>query len=412
MNTIKKTMKSNKGITVMSLVITIIVLLILVGVSISMLSGDNSTIGNAQKAKIENEKAQVKEELALSWHSVQIKSLTKRWKNETTRDALLEELKKEDSSATVTLEEQLLKVKYKGYETTINIDNDNIAALVKVDAGSSSGNNENPPSSGGGNEENPPSTQVGINWEEIMRTAVKHPDQTGSNDIGIDAKGNIVNLDLWVYHNMGEKIEIVNLVENCTYDTAFLPFTERYDPSGCYEQYIAERNNIVCPEYIKIDGNNKFYPVTSIGYYAFNGASSADLESIVLPSTLKIIEKGAFYDCSNLGDITIPKNVETVMEFAFDGNVFLRNLYIDSQTILNNVNNVDRMFGINLENIYVKEDIYNNSLNVIRAGNGDYIFDSIENGYAKFVLGEYVPDVGSELGSEIGSEVGSEYGCN
>lgn len=44
-------MKSNKGITLIALVVTIIVLLILAGVSIAMLTGNNGILTNAQKAK-------------------------------------------------------------------------------------------------------------------------------------------------------------------------------------------------------------------------------------------------------------------------------------------------------------------------------------------------------------------------
>ena len=44
-------MKGNKGITLIALVITIIVLLILAGVSIAMLSGDNSILKQAQNAR-------------------------------------------------------------------------------------------------------------------------------------------------------------------------------------------------------------------------------------------------------------------------------------------------------------------------------------------------------------------------
>ena len=43
-------MKGNKGITLIALVITIIVLLILAGVSIAMLSGENSILGRAREA--------------------------------------------------------------------------------------------------------------------------------------------------------------------------------------------------------------------------------------------------------------------------------------------------------------------------------------------------------------------------
>ena len=42
---------NKKGITLIALVITIIVLLILAGVSISMLTGDNGLIKNAGKSK-------------------------------------------------------------------------------------------------------------------------------------------------------------------------------------------------------------------------------------------------------------------------------------------------------------------------------------------------------------------------
>ena len=44
-------MKGNKGITLIALVITIIVLLILAGVSIAMLSGENSILKRAQDAR-------------------------------------------------------------------------------------------------------------------------------------------------------------------------------------------------------------------------------------------------------------------------------------------------------------------------------------------------------------------------
>lgn len=55
----KKALKSNTGITLIALVITIIVLLILAGISISMLSGDNSILKRATDAKTNTERATV-----------------------------------------------------------------------------------------------------------------------------------------------------------------------------------------------------------------------------------------------------------------------------------------------------------------------------------------------------------------
>ena len=54
--------KMNKGITLIALVVTIVVLLILAGISISMLGGENGIITQAQTAKLETRGATVKEQ--------------------------------------------------------------------------------------------------------------------------------------------------------------------------------------------------------------------------------------------------------------------------------------------------------------------------------------------------------------
>ena len=58
----EKILKGKKGITLIALVITIIVLLILAGVSIAMLTGNNGILTQAQKAKEETDKASVIEQ--------------------------------------------------------------------------------------------------------------------------------------------------------------------------------------------------------------------------------------------------------------------------------------------------------------------------------------------------------------
>ena len=86
-NCIKKSMKASNGITLIALVITIIVLLILAGISISMLSGDNSILQRATDAKertgiaevVENAKldvlAQIAENKGENISKVQLKSI-------------------------------------------------------------------------------------------------------------------------------------------------------------------------------------------------------------------------------------------------------------------------------------------------------------------------------------------------
>ena len=55
-------LKKTNGITLIALIVTIIVLLILASVSISMLTGDNGILAQAQKTKEETEEARIEEE--------------------------------------------------------------------------------------------------------------------------------------------------------------------------------------------------------------------------------------------------------------------------------------------------------------------------------------------------------------
>lgn len=59
-------MKNNKGITLIALVITIIVLLILAGVSIAMLTGSNGVLTRATEAKDENTRAAIADKVNMS----------------------------------------------------------------------------------------------------------------------------------------------------------------------------------------------------------------------------------------------------------------------------------------------------------------------------------------------------------
>ncbi len=58
--------KNNKGITLIALVITIIVLLILAGVSIAMLTGQNGILNQANRAGDETRNADIREAISLA----------------------------------------------------------------------------------------------------------------------------------------------------------------------------------------------------------------------------------------------------------------------------------------------------------------------------------------------------------
>ncbi len=64
---LKETLKRSKGITLIALVVTIIVLLILAGISISMLMGQNGILNRAAESKREHTVAQEREAIAIAY---------------------------------------------------------------------------------------------------------------------------------------------------------------------------------------------------------------------------------------------------------------------------------------------------------------------------------------------------------
>lgn len=91
----KRTINQNKGITLIALVITIIVLLILAGVSIAMLTGENGILTQANKSKVETRGAAVQEARDL-WKANQ--ELDEKTSDSTaqTLDELLSDLEKQN----------------------------------------------------------------------------------------------------------------------------------------------------------------------------------------------------------------------------------------------------------------------------------------------------------------------------
>ena len=63
-------MRNQKGITLVALVVTIVVLLILAGTSIAMLSGDNGIITNAQKSKAGNTEGEVVDKVKMAYNTI------------------------------------------------------------------------------------------------------------------------------------------------------------------------------------------------------------------------------------------------------------------------------------------------------------------------------------------------------
>lgn len=117
-------MKNNKGITLIALVVTIVILLILAGISIQMLSGNNGILTRAKEAKEQMEEAQ---DLELLQMEILESSL-----DEGTPSIGLLIPKLEEMGCTVSGESYPLSVSYNGKNYKIDED-----GKVKIDDGSS-----------------------------------------------------------------------------------------------------------------------------------------------------------------------------------------------------------------------------------------------------------------------------------
>ena len=119
----KSQLKQNKGITLIALIITIIVLLILAGVTIAALSGPNGILSNADKAKEQTAESGAREKINIaiggSYNS--------------TGDFDSERFKEEISNLGGTIEEETeetITVNMDGYESMIDKENGKIQEVV------------------------------------------------------------------------------------------------------------------------------------------------------------------------------------------------------------------------------------------------------------------------------------------
>ena len=299
----KEKIKKENAITLVALVITIIVLLILAGVTISALGGDNGILQNATRAKEETEEAEEKEGISLALINAQMGESGYQDLNQTNVQEAIDKHFGQD----------IADVIYNGDGSfTISFVNTNRDYIVD-----DNGNIEV------------------IYWEEIMKNATPPSDQNTEGVIGLDSNGNTVNMDLWEY-----------TLYNGTYalnDLEDLEDTEGIaETKGYLGQIIDGKIEGSIPKYIKASTDKEFIPVTSLKDTFIN--LNNDFDELVItpaiPSTVVNSQstfsrcgklttitnlspntenmKWTFYECASLTsfDLSIPKNV-TDMQSTF-----------------------------------------------------------------------------------------------
>ena len=129
-------MKNNKGITLIALVITIIVLIILAGISINLLMGDNGIITKAQDAARVQKEGEIKEELSLALTTLKMKN----WTDNSLDDSITKQKINQCLSNGSVLQEPVTGndgyiLKYKENDTvyTVNVGNNGKIDILDTD---------------------------------------------------------------------------------------------------------------------------------------------------------------------------------------------------------------------------------------------------------------------------------------
>lgn len=278
-----KNLKEKQGITLIALVITIVVLLILAGVSIAMLTGDNGILSQAQNAKNQTEKAEDKERIKLAVNAAQISD---NGFKELGQNSLQEELDKEF-----------------GEGKTVVRDNEDGSFIVNL----RDDKKDYTVLSNG-------QIQDGVDWKDAMAKAKAPEEQetTSKNVIGIGTNGQAVNMDLWLYTfdsvTNGYGLNSKEVFQNTEYNTNGTN-SETIRTAG-YKGTETDGKDIIIPQYISEDGGKTYNPVTSL-YRTFN--SNTNITTMPLIPTTVISMISTFENCKNLkGECIIPNSVQNI----------------------------------------------------------------------------------------------------
>ena len=278
----KLKIKQGKGITLIALVVTIVVLLILAGVSISLVLNNNGVISKAKDAKYSTERGQAQDEVNLAINYLQIEDATSTLTREDRRKILEDELRKISADSSVSISGLGYKITHKKYDFFVDKD-------LKI---SSSGK-----------------TFDAVEWDK----------KAAPEDIFIWKSDDPNNADYGViigYKKNVDNYTILRFPSRCTKIAASY-YSDIYKDTGDDEPTIRSYTKNI----LKVEMPDT---ITELGYGAFSGDSGhgfyfSSLERVELSKSLSKIEDSAFLDCEKLNDIEIPDNITVIGAGAFLG---------------------------------------------------------------------------------------------
>ena len=315
--------RNSSGITLIALVLTIIVLLILAGISISMLSGDNSILQRTTQSKEKTERAEIIETAQIDILGKQTESLGKISEKELKEILIKYGALSEDEE---NILDKTLTTTKGNYEITVSeIYN---GELEQPKAGLY----------------NAQTDELIYSWDKLLELGNMISVNNGSltrgvftvpNDIAkvklvITDNGTVTSIDGLQYISKLKEIDIPTTVTSISRsafsfdeDLEIVKIADNSTISKIDYGTFANCNNLT---YIDIPNS-----VTEISENAFAGCRS--LENIEFSGNITTIGENAFAKCSSLTSVKILNGTTTIARMAFNGLTNLTNVELSKDTI-------------------------------------------------------------------------------
>ena len=323
-----KVYRSQKGITLIALVVTIILLLLLAGITISNIAGNNSILNRAKQAANVTDIEQAREIVVLAVQTVQIKSYQENITKNDIRGELEKELKSYEKSAQenikVTIVENIYRVEFRGF--IFNVSEDFRTVEYVQDFNAKEWDKEKTPetafiwASEDPNDGEDYHTIIGYNKDMVNYTILRIPSRCHVIDIQYKNQKD--------YGRTQNYSESINRCISRTFDSVFsYGWTSRLPNGGI--------TKIELPATItKLSG-------------AFVGFST--VTEVEFPYSLKEITDSSFYGCTGLTKITIPSSVTKIGDASFGNCSNLEDVFVpDTVTIIGNGVFINSKFYANL----------------------------------------------------------------
>ena len=331
-----KEKQKNNGITLIALVITIIVLLILAGVTIATLLGDNGVLTKATEAKNEQADATVEEAVKLAWNEYQMmlneptgeKNESRTKIASTSKVKIQGQEKNYSSTPTMTfwqfLEEEKHYINEQGIinvETLIGetlsrgngtdgkdvykIEETENNGYVLVYCDENNNRKELTIFAPGDSEILEETDESYFDITEDGVISLKNFDDYYSNKIEWTIENVVIPKEV-------NGIEVREIGEGM--------FKARDDILGVSNSISNNLKTVVIPDTVKVIGKEAF-------------EYCKELTKVEIPNSVNIICEQAFNNCSSLSVITIPNNITSIGEWAFAGCTSIENITIPSSVI-------------------------------------------------------------------------------